>query len=127
MAQAATAQINARLSRDLKISGDAGLVAAGITPSEAIRALWCLASKFSSEPKKLLASLYPDRAKAENEELDMEVRRKLALVDEGQDLVTNWYASRGIDVTSLSSQPSYEELEADAYFEEYGEFMGWNE
>ena len=34
------AQINVRLDADLKRSGDAALSKAGMTPSQAVRALW---------------------------------------------------------------------------------------
>ena len=38
------AQINVRLDADLKRSGDAALSKAGMTPSQAVRALWQLAA-----------------------------------------------------------------------------------
>lgn len=40
MSHASVAQINARLPRELKESGDAGLRELGVSPSDAIRALW---------------------------------------------------------------------------------------
>lgn len=40
MASSGVAQINARLPRSLKESGDAGLKELGISPSDAIRSLW---------------------------------------------------------------------------------------
>ena len=43
---ATTTQINVRIDRALKSSGDAALSDAGITPSEAIRAVWELAAVF---------------------------------------------------------------------------------
>ena len=38
-------QVNARIDATLKATGDAGLAAAGYTPTQAVRALWALASR----------------------------------------------------------------------------------
>ena len=44
------AQINVRLDADLKRSGDAALSRAGMTPSQAVRALWQLAASLADRP-----------------------------------------------------------------------------
>ena len=38
-------QVNARIDAKLKATGDAGLAAAGYTPTQAVRALWALATR----------------------------------------------------------------------------------
>ena len=47
------AQINVRLDADLKRSGDAALSRAGMTPSQAVRALWQLAASLADRPGAL--------------------------------------------------------------------------
>ena len=59
------AQINVRLDADLKRSGDAALSRAGMTPSQAVRALWQLAASLADRPGALEDILLPSRARAE--------------------------------------------------------------
>ena len=59
----ATAQINARIAVSCKASGDAGLAAAGLSPSQAIRALWELAGRNVETPEAITDALFPDRQK----------------------------------------------------------------
>ncbi len=53
------AQINVRLDADLKRSGDAALSRAGMTPSQAVRALWQLAASLADRPGALEDILLP--------------------------------------------------------------------
>ena len=62
------AQINVRLDADLKRSGDAALSKAGMTPSQAVRALWQLAASLADRPGALEDILLPSRARAEQRE-----------------------------------------------------------
>ena len=62
------AQINVRLDADLKRSGDAALSRAGMTPSQAVRALWQLAASLADRPGALEDILLPSRARAEQRE-----------------------------------------------------------
>ena len=52
------AQINVRLDADLKRSGDAALSRAGMTPSQAVRALWRLAASLADRPGALQDILF---------------------------------------------------------------------
>lgn len=61
MAQAAIAQINVRLPKELKETGDAGLRALGISPSDAVRALWTRLSSYGEELTATQAFLFGDR------------------------------------------------------------------
>ena len=74
---AATTQINARIDRALKANGDAALLDAGITPSEAIRALWELALRYKDAPRTLRELLFP----ASQEELDEAALRRAAALE----------------------------------------------
>ena len=53
------AQINVRLDADLKRSGDAALSRAGLTPSQAVRALWQLAASLADRLARSRISCCP--------------------------------------------------------------------
>lgn len=74
---ATTTQINARIDRALKANGDAALLDAGITPSEAIRALWELALRYKDAPRTLHELLFP----ASQEELDEAALKRAAALE----------------------------------------------
>lgn len=80
------AQINVRLDADLKRSGDAALSRAGMTPSQAVRALWQLAASLADRPGALEDILLPSRARAEQREREKAAKRKLELMDQGSKL-----------------------------------------
>ena len=80
------AQINVRLDADLKGSGDAALSRAGMTPSQAVRALWQLAASLADRPGALEDILLPSRARAEQREREKAAKRKLELMDQGSKL-----------------------------------------
>ena len=44
------AQVNARIDASLKVSGDAALAEAGLTPTKAIRAMWGLFPAWRTNP-----------------------------------------------------------------------------
>ena len=93
----AAAQINVRLDADLKRSGDAALSRAGMTPSQAVRALWQLAASLADRPGALEDILLPSRVRAEQRERE-----------------------------KVKAQPSGdEELKRNAYADRYGEEMSW--
>ncbi len=118
------AQINVRLDADLKRSGDAALSRAGMTPSQAVRALWQLAASLADRPGVLQDILSPDRARAEQREREKAARRKLGLIDQGSQLFAIACRESGIDVAR--AQPTGdEELKRNAYADRYGEEMSW--
>lgn len=66
MAQAVTAQINVRLPYDLKATGDEGLRALGVSPSDAVRRLWTRLSAHGEELARTQAFLLgEDQGKGE--------------------------------------------------------------
>lgn len=118
------AQINVRLDADLKRSGDAALSKAGMTPSQAVRALWQLAASLADRPGALEDILLPSRARAEQREREKAVRRKLELMERGSKLFATACRESGIDM--VRAQPSDDEgLKRNAYADRYGEEMSW--
>lgn len=91
----AQAQINARIDRGVKQAGDEALARAGFTPSQAIRALWNLAARFSAEPDRIVQALDPD-AHLASESAAEECERKRALAREGANIVGTYRAERGL-------------------------------
>lgn len=120
----AAAQINVRLDANLKRTGDAALSSAGMTPSQAVRALWQLAASLADRPGALQDILSPDRARAEQREREKAAKRKLELIDQGSQLFVTACRESGIDMTR--AQPTDdEELKRNAYADRYGEEMSW--
>lgn len=118
------AQINVRLDADLKRSGDVALSRAGMTPSQAVRALWQLAASLTDRPGVLQDILLPNRARAEQREREKAAKRKLELIDMGSHLFASACGESGIDMAR--AQPSDdEELKRTAYADRYGDEMGW--
>lgn len=120
----ASAQINVRLDANLKRTGDAALSSAGMTPSQAVRALWQLAASLADRPGTLQDILSPDRARAEQREREKAARRKLELIDQGSQLFAIACRESGID--AVKAYPTGdEELKRNAYADRYGEEMSW--
>lgn len=118
------AQINVRLDPDLKRSGDAALSRAGMTPSQAVRALWQLAASLADRPGALQDILSPGRVRAEQREREKAAKHKLELIDQGSQLFAAVCRESGIDLAKV--QPSgNEELKRNAYADRYGEEMSW--
>ncbi len=120
----ATAQINVRLDAELKRSGDAALSASGMTPSQAVRSLWELASTMADRPGALLDILQPERANAEQRERKRAAKRKLDLIDQGSALFATACNGAGIDAAA-AMPTSDEDLKRTAYAERYGAEMSW--
>lgn len=114
----AMSQVNARMLTSLKRSGDSALANAGITPSQAVRAVWEFASRHANEPHKIIAALYPDQEA--DSDAAQERARKLQLVRQGAQLVENAFAKAGLSVPTASEMPSEEELRDTAFLEKYG-------
>lgn len=124
---ALAAQVNARIDPELKRSGDKGLAAAGISPTEGVRALYELASLYAKKPRKLIAALYP-KAEEQAEKTAADARaRKLKLIDECASIVADARAELGISASPSAIAPSFDDLVERAYDDKYGAFMGWPE
>lgn len=119
---ATTTQINVRIERGLKDAGDAALLDAGITPSEAIRALWELAVRCKEAPGSLRDLLFPKTA----EEEDEAARRRaeaVACAQAGQSIVVDARRTAGIPAEAVRAVASVgdDELYGEALFDRYGE------
>lgn len=121
----ATAQINARLNPVLKQRGDEGLSGAGLSPSQAIRALWELAARNSDNPEAIQRALFPERAEVQEAELSAAQRRRAEAIGKGARVVEDAYRTMGVVLASPSTDLSFDELQDLAYQERYGELMGW--
>ena len=110
-----TVQLNARMSRSLKQSGDEALALIGLSPTQAVRALWEKASrrgKDLEEVKELLCS-------EDSGESPARTQTDKALV-EGRAIVEQFYAKLGIDYSELKrpeDMPSDKELLEEALYE----------
>lgn len=119
---ATTTQINVRIDRALKSSGDAALLDAGITPSEAIRAVWELAVRLRDSPQALRAILFPCSA----EEAGEEARRRAAVAASaraGQEIVPTARRAMGIleeTCRAVSASSDDDELYGEALYDRYG-------
>ena len=117
-----TAQMNVRMDTTLHAQGNAALAEIGVTPSEAVRALWEKAAKRGEDLEEIRKLLFaPSRSKEE------ERKRALALVEEGHNIVANYYRSVGIDPEKLEQDTrTYEELRDEMYDEMLAEMEAWN-
>lgn len=127
MAGAATAQVNARIDPGLKRLGDKGLAAAGLTPTEGVRALYQLAAKCVNKPADLKRALFPDDAADAELAAESERKRKLALLDRGARYYDDACASFGLRSPSAAAGLSPEELRDLALDEKFAQMMGWGE
>ena len=123
-------QMNVRIDRALKASGDSVFQEAGITPSEAIRRLWGFASRNRANRQAVTALMEslrdPDVVRKEE---DDQARRRIeaeAWVESFQTPVRNCYAELGIDFSGFSpmSLEEQELLLEGAYDEKYAEWLG---
>lgn len=121
----ATAQINARLNPALKQRGDEGLLGAGLSPSQAIRALWELAARNTDNPEAIQRALFPERAEAQEVELSAAQRCRSEAIGKGAHVVEDAYRAMGVNLSLSSTDLSFDELQDLAYQERYGELMGW--
>lgn len=105
-------QMNTRLPKDLKSNGDLVLERHGITPSQAVRALW----KYT-----VVNGAPPDFVTPHNEtSMDDEVKRKLELVRSGAGLaVSKAIAEYGFDgeLGNLLEGKTWDEIKDEMYDE----------
>lgn len=112
-------QVNVRIDAKQKAAGDAALAAAGISPSEAVRALWDLAVRYSQEPGKLTAVLFPDREAQAQQAIEEARERKTKLALACNSVVEQELAKYGCVRPSKTDARSFDQLKEDAYIEAY--------
>ena len=118
----AQAQINVRLDRELKEAGDRELERMGITPSQAVRALWeklACGGADAEAARKLLAE-QPKPA----QEMSAAQKRKLEVMEEIKQSWQDLADTLGLDLSTFV--PSEDEDRHDAYCdyqrEKWGEY-----
>lgn len=108
-------QVNARIDSDLKKMGDEGLAAAGLTPTQAVHALWELAARNRENPGAISAALFPEERDREKAALAEERERRRALIEEAPAIIERAYRERGLPWPPASSGLSFDELKEAAY------------
>ncbi|MBQ9021765.1 MAG: translation repressor RelB [Eggerthellaceae bacterium] len=119
-----SAQMNVRMERALLEAGNAALAEMGITPSQAVRALWEKLAKRGKDREAVQTVLFTPEVSAEKQREDA-----LDLVKKGHQIVDDFYRSMGIDPSTLPVEdfPSYEEIREEALFERMKERGIWLE
>lgn len=110
-------QINVRIDSQLKAEGDSALAAAGITPTQAVRAVWTIAAKNAGTPKKLHATLFPTEAKTALLTKDEIKQKNAKIIEEGASICEQAYKKMGLKHPYKTSQFSFKELKEAAYLE----------
>ena len=123
-------QMNVRIDRALKASGDGVFQEVGITPSEAVRRLWSFASRNRTN-RQAVASLMESLCDPHvvQQEQDDRARRRAdaeAWAESFQKPVRDCYAELGMDFGNLSpmTPEEQEQLLESAYDEKYAEWLG---
>lgn len=99
MSQGITAQINVRLPRDLKESGDMGLRELGLSPSDAVRTLWTRLSQSGAGLSSVRDFLCGDFSEVD-EDSPIFTQSPVA---EGWRLVSSSIAMLGIETTGKAT------------------------
>ena len=111
----ATAQLNARMSKSLKESGDEALALIGFSPTQAVRALWEKASRRGKDLEEVEALLRGVAAEGMQEDFTTD-----DVVAESWTVVEKTMASFGVDYKRYrrpKDMPSDEELLEQALYE----------
>ena len=121
MGALATAQINARIEPELKASGDAALAAAGLSPTQAIRALWELAARNADDPSTIETTLFPERTHQQMEAAQARRAGRMAAARRGAGLAGATMAAHGIPLPADGlPELSPDALRDLAYQEQFG-------
>ena len=112
-----TAQINARIDAAAKASGDFALAEAGFTPTQAVRALWGLASRYTGDPAGL-RKVFEQMGMLDEDDVHARERlRKVQLAKQGPSIFEDALAQLGVSVGSPLVQDDLDGLLDEAYDE----------
>ena len=118
----ASSQLNVRIDSDLKRAGDAVFTSIGLSPSQAVRALWELAANHKDEPERLRAALFPHEEEVSVAAHDKEKARKLKLAAQGPHIMEDVIRASGLNpIDSSVPELSFDDLKELAYQEKYGD------
>lgn len=113
----ATVQLNARIGKSLKESGDEALALIGLSPSQAVRALWEKASRRGKDLEEVADLLLGKSGQSDGQETGTatdSLKEMWAFMDET-------YLMLGIDASANHDMPSDEELLEQALCERLSE------
>lgn len=115
-------QMNVRINAETKKQGDRALERIGLSPSEAVRALWEFAARHANEPASLQSLLAALEAEEDVASID-ENQRNLA--EEGWALVDSFRKINGLVCTVPEDDDErmayYKQLREEAYWERLAE------
>ena len=123
-------QMNVRIDRALKASGDGVFSEVGITPTEAVRRLWSFASRNRTDRQavaELMESLRdPDDVRQEDDDHSRRRAEAELWAASFQQPIRDCYAQLGIDFNGLPPMaPEEQELLLEgAYDEKHAEWLG---
>lgn len=112
-----TVQLNARMGKSLKESGDEALALIGLSPSQAVRALWEKASRRGKDLEEV-ADLLIGKSEQSDEQ---EARTAADSLAEMWAFMDETYLMLGIDASADYDMPSDEELLEQALYERLSE------
>lgn len=113
-------QLNVRMDSELKRKGDAALQKAGVSPSQATRALWQRAADLESTPEKIIELLFPERAREEEAAREAERQRKIELARRGPLIMQEHFEKAGLPWPPTVEDISDDELREEIYAERFG-------
>ena len=123
-------QMNVRIDRAIKASGDSVFQEIGITPTEAIRRLWSFASRNRAN-RQAVASLMdslrdPDAVQQQEDDRARRRAEAQAWAESFQKPIRDCYADLGISFDDLPPMTPEEQgqLLEGAYDEKYAEWLG---
>lgn len=111
-----TMQMNTRISRALKESGDAALERAGYSPSQAVRKLWSFAASNAHNPRAIQNLLEAEDEEAQSEAEEERARRREAFRAD-MSICADAYVRLGIKASDFTINASYDELREYALLE----------
>lgn len=113
-------QMNTRISRSLKESGDAAFKRAGYSPSQAVRKLWEFAALHQHNPEAIRKALEFSESTDDQPSETVPANRADAL-RENLSVCARAYDALGIKPSAFTSEASYDELREYALMERLGE------
>ena len=92
----ATAQMNIRIDESLKARGDEALARAGLSASQAVRAVWRFAADHAQDPLRIARALSFDEAEAGERDRMEECARRVSAIEAGQRIWDDGFARLGL-------------------------------
>ena len=111
-------QLNARIDRELKAAGDSALSLIGLSPSQAVRALWEKAARRGKDLEEVAQLLSPSAQRGSNAGASDEAQD---VIRQGWELMDGVYASLGVDPELERDLPSDDDLLESALCERMAE------